>query len=196
MNILNERLDRLEEEIKKPSFLQNKGLSNEVGYYIFDYPAEYELEVRQRVEYILSKNKSKNLLADEGYTIQVFDLYDIMTEILEDRNRLNKCFEIEKKNGFDKLSHGISNLMQVNSTNGLIVKYIEQRLDEKSVAFITGIGKCYPIIRSHTILNNLHMVIDTVPVVLFYPGKYNGQELILFDKIKDDNYYRAFKIVE
>lgn len=40
------------------------------------------------------------------------------------------------------------------------------------------------------------MVIDNVPVVTFYPGKYTGQELILFNNVKDDNYYRAFKIVE
>ena len=52
------------------------------------------------------------------------------------------------------------------------------------------------MLRSHTVLNNLHQVIDHVPVVLFYPGKYDGQELILFGEIKDDNYYRAFKLVD
>ena len=35
-----------------------------------------------------------------------------------------------------------------------------------------------------------------VPVVLFYPGNYDGQELVLFGEIKDDNYYRAFKLVD
>lgn len=43
---LEERLDKAERIIKKPSFRQNKGLGNEVGYYIFDYPAENELLVR------------------------------------------------------------------------------------------------------------------------------------------------------
>lgn len=192
MSLLNERLNRLEEEIQKPSFRQNKGLSNEVGYYIFDYPAERELEVRKRVEYI--KNKSE--VSTDEYKIKVFDLYDVMTEILESKVRLEKCFDIEKKNGFDKLSYGITNLLKVSSTNGLIVKYIEERVEEKNIIFVTGIGRCFPIIRSHTILNNLHMVIDNVPVIMFYPGKYTGQELILFNEIKDDNYYRAFKIVE
>lgn len=44
--------------IQKPSFRQNKGLGNEVGYYIFDYPAEQELFVRERVEYIRKKNEA------------------------------------------------------------------------------------------------------------------------------------------
>ena len=33
---LEQRLDKVEGIIKKPSFRQNKGLGNEVGYYIFD----------------------------------------------------------------------------------------------------------------------------------------------------------------
>lgn len=192
MTILEQRLELLEEELKKPSFRQNRGLSNEVGYYIFDYPASEEQAVRERVEYIRKKNESSS----DEYAVQVFDLYEIMVEILKDKNRLEQCFELEKKNGFDKVSRGISNLLKVNSTDGLIIKYIEERLQDKAIVFITGIGKCYPIIRSHTILNNLHMVIDYVPVIMFYPGKYTGQELRLFDEIKDDNYYRAFKIVE
>ena len=49
---LDKRLDKAEEMIKKPSFRENKGLGNEVGYYIFDYPAEKELYVRERIDYI------------------------------------------------------------------------------------------------------------------------------------------------
>ena len=67
--------------IQKPSFRQNKGLGNEVGYYIFDYPAEQELFVRERVEYIRKKNEQS---ADE-YRIVVFDLYNIIIEILKDK---------------------------------------------------------------------------------------------------------------
>jgi hypothetical protein len=33
------------------------------------------------------------------------------------------------------------------------------------------------------------------PLVLFYPGIYDGQSLSLFGQIKQDNYYRAFKLV-
>lgn len=51
MSSLEERLDKAEAVMKKPSFRQNKGLGNEVGYYIFDYPAEQELLVHERIEY-------------------------------------------------------------------------------------------------------------------------------------------------
>ena len=54
----------------------------------------------------------------------------------------------------------------------------------------------FSVLRSHKVLNNLHQYIDNVPVVMFFPGEYDGQSLVLFSEIKDDNYYRAFKIVE
>ena len=50
------------------------------------------------------------------------------------------------------------------------------------------------ILRSHKVLNNLHQAFVRCPVVMFFPGTYNEQELILFNEIKDDNYYREMCI--
>ena len=192
MNTLEERLDKAEAMIKKPSFRKNKGLGNEVGYYIFDYPPEQELLVRERVEYIRKKNEQ----SDDEYRIVVFDLYEIIIEILKEKGYLEKRYEFEKKRGFDRITKAVGNMLRITAKDSLIVNYIRERTPEKAIVFLVGIGKCYPILRSHTVLNNLHQVIDNVPVVMFYPGKYDGQELILFGEIKDDNYYRAFKLVE
>ena len=192
MDTLEERLDKAEAMIKKPSFRKNKGLGNEVGYYIFDYPPEQELLVRERVEYIRKKNEQ----SDDEYRIVVFDLYEIIIEILKEKGYLEKCYEFEKKRGFDRITKAVGNMLRITAKDSLIVNYIRERTPEKAIVFLVGIGKCYPILRSHTVLNNLHQVIDNVPVVMFYPGKYDGQELILFGEIKDDNYYRAFKLVE
>lgn len=192
MNTLEERLDKAEAMIQKPSFRKNKGLGNEVGYYIFDYPPEQELLVRERVDYIRKKNEQ----SDDEYRIVVFDLYEIIIEILKEKGYLEKCYEFEKKRGFDRITKAVGNMLRITAKDSLIVNYIRERTPEKAIVFLVGIGKCYPILRSHTVLNNLHQVIDNVPVVMFYPGKYDGQELILFGELKDDNYYRAFKLVE
>lgn len=189
---LEERLDKAERIIKKPSFRQNKGLGNEVGYYIFDYPAENELLVRERIEYIRQKNES----AIDGFRVVVFDLYNMIIGLLKDKGYLEKCFEFEKSKGFDRITKAVGNTLRVTSADSLLIARIKKETPKNSVVFITGIGKCYPILRSHSILNNLHQVIDDMPVVMFYPGKYDGQELVLFGEIKDDNYYRAFKLVD
>jgi hypothetical protein len=189
---LEERLDKAEEIIKKPSFRQNKGLGNEVGYYIFDYPAEYELLIRERVEYIRQKNEG----AIDGFHVVVFDLYEIIIKMLQEKGYLEKCFEFEKSRGFERITKAVGNTLRVTAADSLLVAYIRDNTPQNAVVFITGIGKCYPILRSHSVLNNLHQVIDDVPVVMFYPGRYDGQELVLFGEIKDDNYYRAFKLVD
>jgi hypothetical protein len=189
---LDERFDKAEEIIKKRSFRENKGLGNEVGYYIFDYPADKELFVRERIDYIKRKNENSS----DEYKVVVFDLYDITINILKEKGYLEKCYDFEKKRGFERITKAVGNMLRLTSSDSLIIKYIKENVPEKAVIFITGIGKSYPIIRSHTILNNLHQVIDNVPVVMFYPGNYDGQELVLFGEIKDDNYYRAFKLVD
>ncbi len=47
MGNLEERLAQAEAAIRKPAFRKNKGLGNEVGYYIFDYDTHQELAVRE-----------------------------------------------------------------------------------------------------------------------------------------------------
>ena len=192
MASLEERLDKAEGILKKPSFRQNKGLGNEVGYYIFAYPAEEELAVREWVKYIQNKYGSDS----DGFKVVVFDLYDIVIDILKEKGYLEKCCDFEQKRGFERITKAVGNTLRITAQDNLIISYIRERTPDNAVVFLTGIGKCYPLLRSHTVLNNLHQVIDNVPVVMFYPGKYDGQELILFGEIKDDNYYRAFKLVE
>ena len=50
MKTIHERLDILEEKMREEKFRQNKGLGNEVGYYVFDYDPRDELEVRKRIK--------------------------------------------------------------------------------------------------------------------------------------------------
>ena len=188
---LEERLAQAEAIIKRPAFMQNKGLGNEVGYYIFDYLPQQEMDMRQWVEYFQSKHEDR----PNGFRVLVFDIYDIMIDILDEKGYLEKCYEMEQRRGLDRVIKAVGNTLRITSPDSLIVKYISDRAEPNSVLFLTGIGKCYPIIRAHTLLNNLNQVIDSVPVIMFYPGKYDGQELMLFGEIKDDNYYRAFKLV-
>ncbi len=192
MKNLEQRLDIAEQLIKKESFRQNKGLGNEAGYYVFNYPAEEELLIRERIAYM----KRKNSHGADGFELVVFDLYDIIIDIIEEEGFLEQCFLFERKSGLDRIVNAIGNLLRINSTDNLIAKHIHDNTPEDAVIFLIGIGKCYPILRSHKVLNNLHQTLDRVPVVLFYPGKYDGQELVLFSNIKDGNYYRAFKLVE
>lgn len=189
---LNERLDKMEEAIRKPTFRQSSGRANEVNYWIFDYPAERELEVRERIKYM----QNRNARGGEEFNLKVFDLYDIVIDFLDHNNFLEACYNFEKKRGLERIGKAVSNSMKINDDDSYIVKYIKDNTPENAIVFLTGVGKCFPVLRSHKVLNNLHQAFVKVPVVMFFPGIYNEQELILFGEIKDDNYYRAFKLVK
>lgn len=191
---LENRLNKLEEKIKQPNFRKNKGLGNEVGYYVFDYPAEYELLVRERIEYLASKYKNDN----HDFRIVVFDLYDIIIDNLIREGFLDICMDFEKTKGFSEITKAVNEMLRMEEDNqrNEILAHIKNNTPSNSIVFLKGVGKCFPMLRSHKILNNLHQFIDDVPVIMFFPGKYDGQSLMLFSEIKDDNYYRAFKLVD
>jgi len=189
---LSARLDEMEIAIRKPSFRQSSGRANEVNYWIFDYPPERELEVRERIEYL----KNKNRKGADDFELVVFDLYDIIIDFLEQKGFMEKCCDFEHKAGMGRIVRAVGNSLKVNDDDSLIVRYIKDHTPENAVVFLVGIGKCYPVLRSHKVLNNLHQAFVRVPVVMFYPGTYDEQELILFNEIKDDNYYRAFRLVK
>ena len=189
---LTARLDEMETAIRKPSFRQSIGRANEVNYWVFDYPPERELEVRERIAYLKNKNQG----GTDGFELVIFDLYDIIIDFLEQRGFMDKCYGFERKAGISRIVKAVNNSLKVNDDDSLIVRYIKDHTPENAVVFLVGIGKCYPILRSHKVLNNLHQAFVRVPVVMFFPGTYNEQELILFNEIKDDNYYRAFRLVK
>ncbi|OWT33743.1 hypothetical protein BGI41_00860 [Methanobrevibacter sp. 87.7] len=190
---IDERLNQIEEKIKQESFRKNKGLGNEVGYYIFDYNPEDELKVRDYVKYLKDKINNKNF----QFKIIEFDLYDILIDILKNKNFLQKTFKFEETKGRDFIKDkAVGKLLKLTQNDNLIVNYIINNTSKNSVVFLTGVGKAYPLIRSHNILNNLNLKLDIAPVIMFFPGKYSGTDLVLFNTIKDGNYYRAFKLVE
>lgn len=191
---IDDRLNKIEAIITEKDFLNNKGLGNEVGYYIFDYSPKDELFVRNHIKFLKNKINGSSIKAK----IVEYDLYDLMIQILDQEGFLEICFENEIENGYLDMAKDIVETLGLDNTNelNLIVKYILDNTPEKSIVFLTGVGKCFPIIRSHNILNNLHQVLDEVPVILFFPGQYNGQELNLFGTVKDNNYYRAFPLVK
>ncbi len=188
----NQKINQIWERISDEDFLANKGVANEVRYYVFDYDPAYELLVREKIQDL----KKKNNPTTDGFEIVEFDLYDMVIDILEEKGYLDKCIQFEEKKGMEYLYTAVSKMLRLTDDDSLIVNRIVERAPkENAVIFLTGVGKVFPFVRSHNVLNNLHLVLDYIPVVMFYPGEWNGQSLSLFGTINDGNYYRAFPLI-
>lgn len=185
-------LGKIESEIGKTSFLNGKGIGNEVSYYVFDYAPKDEILVREYIDKLVKKDKEFG----DGYKLKVYDVYDLMIDLLESEGYLEDCFEMEKNDGMNYLVESVNDLLRMSDNNDYFTEYVEENTPEKAIVFLIGVGKIFPFVRSHKILNNLHQSFNKAPVVMFYPGKYDGQSLELFGEFKDDNYYRAFSLIK
>jgi len=144
------------------------------------------------IPYIKEKVKSAY-----GLNIVEFDLYEIIIETLSNFGYLERCFKMEEGKGREHvLLKAIKTSLRITEDDDLFLEYISSRLEDADIVFLSGVGKAWPIIRSHTILNNLHRIVEKQPLVMFFPGTYDGGTLMLFNKLKDDNYYRAFNLVD
>lgn len=189
---LNDRLIELEDRMISVEALTRYGTANDLKFYIFDYNPKDELVIRKEVKKLIERNDK----------IVEFDLYEMMMQIIEEEGYLEDVVRMEPE--YDKdllLSEIFQPLLSVEESENRLIEMFKERVpdDGKSIALITGVGKSYPIIRSHTILNNLQSVFRKNPVVMMYPGRYeikNSMTLRLFERLDDDNYYRAFPLVE
>ena len=184
---LGRRLERLADTLSAQDFLQGAGIGNEISFHVFAYPPEYEAIVADYLPRLVSQ------LEHRGVNVLLFNLYELIIEELTDRDLLEKSFELEGQKGTKKLEAALRKFVHPDN----LIARMKPRLDgPHDLVLLTGVGAAYPLIRSHTILNNLHPVIARVPLVLFFPGSYTGNELRLFDRLKDDNYYRAFPLLQ
>ncbi len=179
---LNRIVDRLSEE----SFLQNKGLSNEVGIHVFCYDPGEEMMVNHFFQ-SLKKDQSK------PFHIIECDLYEIFLKICEEKRILKGIPAMEEKRGKDYL---MKQLQKVATPEAFVEKMCyEPHQPGKDILLISGVGKVYPFMRSHKILDNIQHIFSDIPVLMLYPGTFNGQDLDLFGKFLDGHYYRAFNLL-
>ncbi len=192
MMTLNKRLDLIEPKVLDKSFRTGRGTANEINFWIFDYDPEDEMTVRAHVDFLVQRVNGKY----DDVRIVCFDLFDLMLKVLREKNYLDKVMQMEQSKGSESIINPIKRTLRLTLDGDLIIsKIVENLVPEKDIVFLTGVGKAWPIIRSHTILNNLHSKVGCNPLVMFFPGNYTS-ELRLFGEITDDNYYRAFTLIE
>ena len=186
---LDERLNQVLDKLTDDSFLQGRGLGNEIAFYIFDYPPESELEVRSRLAQIVRDIPKKR----PSLRVKHINLFDLVVEHLQKRDLLNKAIDMQKNRGDAYLLSKLAAPLQSEKLATVFEEAVEPQ--SQDIILLSGVGSVYPMLRSHSLLNNLHRVMGSTPLVMFFPGSYDGQSLSLFNKLHDENYYRAFKLI-
>ncbi len=198
---LTHRLNQILPKLTSDDFLSARGIGNEIAFYIFDYAPEDELRIREYIRFLvdhLPKNRS-------GLRVAHVNLFDFLIHYLKERNLLEKSFRLQREKGNDALLKALKGILH----EGKIAQRFAgiAKPAEHDLVLISGIGSAYPLLRSHTLLSNLHAIMGQTPLVMFYPGRYDTQTLRLFGKTglaggsaeerkRKTNYYRAFRLID
>lgn len=186
---LNDRLNLILPRVTSDEFLSGRGIGNETAFYIFDYPPEDELRVREYLPTLLDHIPRQK----HGLRVKHVNLFDLVTDYLRSRNLLDKAMRMQQDKGDEALRKALAGPLHESNISKVFGEVAQP--DKHDLVIVSGVGSVWPMLRSHTLLNNLQAVMGQTPLLMFFPGRYDGQALRLFGKIKSNNYYRAFKLV-
>jgi hypothetical protein len=185
-----ERLNRILPKISSDEFLNSKGLGNEIGFWIFDYPPEREMEMRDFLTrtVLSSLNKSQPPIR-----AGIINLFDLVIQLLQERQLLDKAIDMQQTKGDEAVMAALRPVLKEDKLAQKVVAMVD--LDNIDLLMLWGVGSAYPMLRTHTLLSALHPLMGRTPLLMFYPGRYDGYSLRLFNKLSEDHYYRAFRLI-
>lgn len=186
---IHERLNSIIKTITTKEFLNNQGLGNEIGFWIFDYKPSDEQIIREYFG-ILESTFSKN---HPNLSLLNINLLDSVIAYLQEKKLLDKSIQMQATKGDDALFKALKAVLHMDKFVPFLLKQYD--VNRSDIIVMSGIGSVFPLLRAHNLLNSLHAELGHKPLIMFYPGKYDGQTLQLFDKLSSNNYYRAFKLI-
>lgn len=193
---ISDRLNQILDKITRDDFLKSKGIGNEIAYYIFDYDPDQELLVRNHIQLLVTHLNAYYQQIDVVH----FNLLDVIIAYLQKRGLLEKAIALQTNKGDPGLLGALRGPLAAEKIRDFIDQ--EYQPAQQDLLLISGVGSVWPLFRAHNLLNCLHTVTKQTPVVMFYPGKFDGKSLRLFGGIASDGaipgskpYYRAFCLI-
>ena len=181
---------RLQDILTRPEFLEMRGVAKEVPIFIQTYSPADDDQLRLVVRGV------EQHLRKQGLRVKHVDLFELVLQLLESEGWLQKVLQREPSWSKGDLFDTLQNVAE--PTEALVPKLMEALGKDTQVSLITGSGRIYPFLRTHTILEALQPAMVRHPVVVFFPGEYSqdadgGSYLRLFgtttaSKIENPHY--------
>ena len=187
---LDERLNKILDRITSDDFLSGRKLSGEIPFYAFDYDPKAEPAVRAHIAFVISQLKRRK----PELRVAHINLWELLVGYLKERNIFDKAVAMQREKGSEAALKALKAPLGSTKLAKALVETASPA--EHDLIIVSGVGAAYPLLRTHNLLNNLHSKMGSTPLVLFFPGKYDGQSLQLFGLLKDNPYYRAFRLVD
>ncbi len=179
-------LDQLYNYITSRDLLQNARASGHLPVFLYAYDARAEETFSAEL-----RGLNSNLMRS-GKTILHIDLFDLVVELLKEDGNFDTLLEVEPDNDKGELMRHIENVVPFEE---VIIPRLREELAAGSatILFLSGFSKCYPFLRAKKVISALENGLSDTPVILFFPGTYDGWSLMLFGTLPEHS-YRAINL--
>lgn len=191
LGFLQNKLAGLLEAIQRPGFLDGLGLGNNYPSFVFEYEPVFEALIEKSIADL------EGFLAEKRPEVQVstMHLFDFARDYLASQGKWEKSLQLELQKGADFI---FGNLPRTLSGGAIAEHFLRTALlNAPGIILIHGVGMAWPILRGHEVLKNLPQRMQElgkkIPLILFYPGEYDGKFLKPFGLFDDNNEYQAIR---
>lgn len=172
------------------------------NYYIYQYPAASEYEMRRQIDEF-----HERLVRPTSYiNALTLDLFQTFCDFLSEEkfganSLLDETLEEDKSD-----PKSVTQELTTEANDDRFIHYVNSRIEKhmaekdglkKPYVFVYGIGKMFPYLRTNVFLTKYEKYNDTsrYKIILFYPGHQEGNSFSLFHVLNDTHTYRATLLV-
>jgi hypothetical protein len=191
-------VDELYRKLSDPNFQDTENGDLFYNFFVFQYDPDKEYEIQRQIQELKDSLERPNNFID----LLALDIYEEFISFLKSQEIWGATF-LEEVLNTDKIDpEGATKMLTEQANSEDFLKQLHQKIlahkaidDDKERPFIIfyGMGKMYPYLRTSTLLAKYEQynLSNEYKIIVFYPGRKDGNSYRLFDRLYDQNTYRA-----
>lgn len=173
------------------------------NFYVYLYPAEKELEMREQIDEI-KENIKRPVNNVDVLTLDIFEEFCRFMDAQSFGKHPSYLKYMLEKDETKPEDVTRALLLKANSDDFML--YIHNKIMEhvskvdeyiRPYVFLYGLGNIYPYLRTSNLLNRYEKYnrSERYKIILFYPGDQDGATFKLFGDLEDNHTYRAIVLM-
>jgi Domain of unknown function (DUF1788). len=191
-------VDELYKKLSDPGFQDTENGDLFYNFYVFQYEPEKEYEIQRQIQDLKNSLERPNNFID----LLALDIYEEFIAFLKEQEIWGTTFLDEVLNTDKVDPDGATKMLTEQANSEDFLKRLHEKIlthkkidDDKQRPFIIfyGMGKMYPYLRTSTMLAKYEQynLSSEYKIIVFYPGQKDGNSYRLFNRLYDQNTYRA-----
>ncbi len=191
-------VDELYKKLSDPGFQDTENGDLFYNFYVFQYEPEKEYEIQRQIQDLKNSLERPNNFID----LLALDIYEEFIAFLKEQEIWGTTFLDEVLNTDKVDPDGATKMLTEQANSEDFLKRLHEKIlthkkidDDKQRPFIIfyGMGKMYPYLRTSTMLAKYerYNLSSEYKIIVFYPGQKDGNSYRLFNRLYDQNTYRA-----